>query len=194
MVYYKIPLTGGLDYPAGCILCCAYTYEGYEYCKFERVTSVGSGWIEITESEFEVLCPDFPTPSESKPTKHITQIGEKNGMKYTIYSDGTVECWGIVFVTADGTDGTWYHCDLASYLPSQIKEIDSAQVTALNVPWDATEDEHFALSVYSVNIRMRGGLGVQFGYFENGIGNYKKLNKRVENVGLSVHVWGTTEA
>lgn len=64
MIYYKIPLTGGLDYPAGCILCCAYTYNGYEYCKFERVTEVGSGWVKITESEFNVRCPEFPAPAD----------------------------------------------------------------------------------------------------------------------------------
>ena len=62
MIYYKIPLTDGLDYPAGCILCCAYTYNGYEYCKFERVTDVGSGWVKITEAEFNVRCPEFPAP------------------------------------------------------------------------------------------------------------------------------------
>lgn len=65
MVYYKIPLTGGLDYPAGCILVCAYTYNGYEYCKFERVTEVGSDWVKITEAEFNVRCPEFPTPTDA---------------------------------------------------------------------------------------------------------------------------------
>ena len=63
MVYYKIPLTGGLDYPVGCILICAYTYNGYEYCKFEKVTEVGPHWVSITESEFNVRCPDFPAPN-----------------------------------------------------------------------------------------------------------------------------------
>lgn len=62
MVYYKIPLTIGLDYPAGCILICSYTYGNYQYCKFERVTEVGSGWASITEAEFNVRCPDFPEP------------------------------------------------------------------------------------------------------------------------------------
>lgn len=64
MLYYKIPLAGGgLSYPAGCILICAYTYDGYEYCKFERVTAVGSDWVAITESEFNVRCPEFPEPA-----------------------------------------------------------------------------------------------------------------------------------
>lgn len=63
MVYYKIPLSGGLNYPAGCILCCAYTYNGYEYCKFEKVTEAGSNWVSISESEFNVRCPDFPEPA-----------------------------------------------------------------------------------------------------------------------------------
>lgn len=62
MVYYRIPIDTGLDFPAGCILCCAYPYGGEMYCKFERVTSVGTNWIKITESEFEVRCPDFPAP------------------------------------------------------------------------------------------------------------------------------------
>lgn len=62
MVYYKIPLSGGLNYPAGCILICAYTYNGYEYCKFEKVTEVGSKWVSITESEFNIRCPEFPDP------------------------------------------------------------------------------------------------------------------------------------
>lgn len=65
MVYYKIPLTGGLDYPAGSILICSYTYNEYQYCKFERVTEVGSGWVSITEAEFNVRCPEFPEPEYS---------------------------------------------------------------------------------------------------------------------------------
>ena len=65
MVYYKIPLVGGLHFPAGSILCCAYTYDGYEYCKFERVTEVRPNWVEITEAEFNVRCPEFPTPQYS---------------------------------------------------------------------------------------------------------------------------------
>ena len=63
MLYYKIPLTSGFDYPAGSILLCAYTYNGYMYCKFERVIEVGSSWAAITESEFNVLCPEFPEPT-----------------------------------------------------------------------------------------------------------------------------------
>lgn len=63
MVFYKIPLAGGLDYPAGSILICSYTYGGYQYCKFERVTEVGSNWVLITESEFNVRCPEFPEPA-----------------------------------------------------------------------------------------------------------------------------------
>lgn len=63
MVYYKIPIQDGVfDYPAGSILCCAYPVDNYMYCKFESVTSVGSDWVSITESEFDVRCPDFPAP------------------------------------------------------------------------------------------------------------------------------------
>ena len=63
MVYYKIPVSSGVfDYPAGCILCCAYTYSGYMYCKFESVTAVGNNWVEITESEFDARCPEFQAP------------------------------------------------------------------------------------------------------------------------------------
>ena len=65
MVYYKIPLIGGLDYPAGSILICSYTYNDYQYCKFERVTEVGSGWVSITEAEFNVRCPEFPEPEHT---------------------------------------------------------------------------------------------------------------------------------
>lgn len=64
MVYYKIPISDGVfDYPAGCVLCCAYPYDGYMYCKFESITTIGTDWIQITESEFDVRCPEFPTPS-----------------------------------------------------------------------------------------------------------------------------------
>ena len=76
MVYYKIPLTGGFDYPAGCILICAYTYGGYEYCKFERVTEVGSSWVTITESEFNVRCPDFPEPAPAPAQEIIATSAE----------------------------------------------------------------------------------------------------------------------
>lgn len=64
MLYYKIPFkTGGaFTYPDGCILVCAFYATEYMYCKFEKVTSVGSGWVAITESEFDVRCPDFPAP------------------------------------------------------------------------------------------------------------------------------------
>lgn len=73
MVYYKIPLNGGLDYPAGCILVCSYTYGGYQYCKFERVIEVGTGWVSITEPEFNVRCPDFPAPP-TPPAQEIIAI------------------------------------------------------------------------------------------------------------------------
>lgn len=77
MVYYKIPLSNGaFDYPAGCLLCCAYFYSGYMYCKFESVTSVGSGWVAITESEFDVRCPDFPTPAAPAGAMVVTTDGE----------------------------------------------------------------------------------------------------------------------
>ena len=79
MVYYKIPLTGGLDFPAGCILVCAYTYGGYEYCKFERVTEVGSNWASITESEFNVRCPDFPEPATPPAQEIIATSAEVAG-------------------------------------------------------------------------------------------------------------------
>ena len=84
MVYYKIPLSSGkFDYPAGCLLCCAYSYGGYMYCKFESVTTVGSGWVSITQSEFDVRCPDFPTPEG--PTE-VTPI-EKGGTGATTAAD-----------------------------------------------------------------------------------------------------------
>lgn len=70
MVYYRIPIDTGLVFPAGCILCCAYQYSGEMYCKFERVTSVGTNWVKITEAEFEVRCPDFPAP-DSPPVQEI---------------------------------------------------------------------------------------------------------------------------
>ena len=76
MVYYKIPLSGGLDYPAGCILVCAYTYGNYEYCKFERVTEVGSDWVSITESEFNVRCPEFPEPTPAPAQEVIATASE----------------------------------------------------------------------------------------------------------------------
>lgn len=64
MAYFKIPISNGVfDYPAGSILCCAYTYSGYMYCKFERVVSVGTDWEIITESEFDIRCPEVLTPS-----------------------------------------------------------------------------------------------------------------------------------
>lgn len=68
MLYYKIPIIDGcFDYPAGCVLCCAYPVDSYMYCKFERVTSAGSDWVAITESEFNVRYPDFadaPPPTQ----------------------------------------------------------------------------------------------------------------------------------
>lgn len=82
MVYYKIPLTGGLDYPAGCVLVCAYTYNGYEYCKFERVTEVGSDWVAVTESEFNVRCPEFPGTAHT-PAQEVIATSAK-------MSDGSV--------------------------------------------------------------------------------------------------------
>lgn len=64
MLYYKIPLDeDGFDYPAGSVLCCAYPYSGHMYCKFELLTEIGAGWIQITESEFNIRCPEFPAPS-----------------------------------------------------------------------------------------------------------------------------------
>ena len=63
MVYYKIPVTDGVfDYPTGCVLCCAYYVDGFMFCKFENCPEVGSGWAAITESEFNVRCPEFQEP------------------------------------------------------------------------------------------------------------------------------------
>lgn len=133
MVYYKIPLSGGLHYPTGCILCCAYTYDGYEYCKFERVTEVGSNWVPITEAEFDVLCPEFPTPSAPASTKRITEIGEKNGMKYTVYSDGTAECWGTVTTTIVPAIESilGFRINIYPKLPLTFSKFDSVHVNIL---------------------------------------------------------------
>lgn len=76
MVYYKIPLTGGFDYPAGCILICSYSYGGYQYCQFERVTEVGADWVPITESEFNVRCPEFPEPAPAPAQEIIATSAE----------------------------------------------------------------------------------------------------------------------
>ena len=60
MVYYKIPIADGIfDYPAGCLLCCAYPQDGYMFCKFETCPQVGSDWVKITEIAFNAGCPDF---------------------------------------------------------------------------------------------------------------------------------------
>ena len=67
MLYYKIPIAENcFDYFADSILCCAYPVDSYMYCKFESVTDVGSDWVEITESEFDVRCPEFPAPIENE--------------------------------------------------------------------------------------------------------------------------------
>ena len=62
MKYYKIPYTSGdtFTYSAGCVLCCMFCVNGYLYTKFEKVTEVGSNWVEITESEFNARRPSFP--------------------------------------------------------------------------------------------------------------------------------------
>lgn len=63
MVYYKIPITNGVfDYPAGCLLCCAYPNGGYMYCQFEYISTPGSGWVQITASEFDSGKPIWPAP------------------------------------------------------------------------------------------------------------------------------------
>lgn len=100
MVYYKIPLTGGLDYPAGCILVCAYTYDGYEYCKFERVTEVGSGWVSITESEFNVRCPDFPEPAIPPTQEVIATTATLSGGSIVLTLPRTVDTGTLVKFSA----------------------------------------------------------------------------------------------
>ena len=87
MVYYKIPLgVGGFDYPDGSLLCCAYEYNGYMYCKFEYVSVVGTGWASITEAEFNVRRPEFPEPSHNG----IIESQEHTGCRYRIV-DGEME-------------------------------------------------------------------------------------------------------
>lgn len=59
MVYYKIPVTDAcFDYPAGCVLCCAYYLDGVMYCQFEYVVEVGPGWERITKETFDALRPE----------------------------------------------------------------------------------------------------------------------------------------
>lgn len=100
MVYYKIPLTGGFDYPAGCILICAYTYGSYEYCKFERVTEVGSDWVPITESEFNVRCPDFPEPVAPPVQEAIAISTALSGGSIVLELPGRVDTGTLVKFTA----------------------------------------------------------------------------------------------
>lgn len=100
MVYYKIPLAGGLDYPAGCVLVCAYTYNGYEYCKFERVTDVGSGWVSITESEFNVRCPEFPEPAMPPVQEIIATSAALSGGSIVLELPGKVDTGTLVKFTA----------------------------------------------------------------------------------------------
>lgn len=91
MLYYKIPVIDGrFDYPAGCVLCCAFPVDSYMYCKFERVTSVGSGWVEITESEFNVRCPEFP--AESLPIPEVIAAAATLG-------DGPIRLIGPEYLT-----------------------------------------------------------------------------------------------
>lgn len=100
MVYFKIPLGGGLDYPAGCILLCAYTYNGYMYCKFERVTEVGTGWVSITESEFNVRCPEFPEPAPAPVQEVIAISAELSDGDIVLELPGRVDTGSLVKFTA----------------------------------------------------------------------------------------------
>ena len=111
MLYYKIPIIDGVfDYPSGCLLCCAYPVDSYMYCKFERVTEAGSGWVEITESEFNVRCPDFPAPD---PTAQEVKA------KSATLGDGPITLTGPLILTEgvhygdefpeDATDGRLFY-------------------------------------------------------------------------------------
>ena len=100
MLYYKIPLTSGFTYPAGCILLCAYTYNGYMYCKFERVTGIGSGWVSITESEFDVRCPEFPEPTPEPAQEVIAISAELSSGDIVLELPGLVDTGSLVKFTA----------------------------------------------------------------------------------------------
>lgn len=100
MVYYKIPLTGGLDYPAGCILVCSYTYGGYQYCKFERVTEVGSDWVLVTEAEFNVRRPEFPEPAMPPVQEIIATSAALSGGSIVLELPGKVDTGTLVKFTA----------------------------------------------------------------------------------------------
>lgn len=77
MVYYKILIVDGVfDYPAGCILCCAYPLYGYMYCKFERITEARLDWIEITAEEFDANCPEFSV-TDGDPLNPVHVYGNK---------------------------------------------------------------------------------------------------------------------
>lgn len=60
------------------------------FCKFERVPSVGSDWVAITESEFDVRCPDFPTPDP--PTQELVANSATLG-------DGPIRLIGPEYLT-----------------------------------------------------------------------------------------------
>ena len=101
MVYYKIPLNdSGFIYPAGCILICAYTYNGYQYCKFERVTEVGTGWVSVTESEFNVRCPEFPEPAPAPVQEVIAISAVLSGGDIVLELPGRVDTGSLVKFTA----------------------------------------------------------------------------------------------
>lgn len=83
MVYYKIPVLNGVfDYPAGCVLCCAYYMDGYMYCKFECVVEAGSSWERITADAFDKNCPAMEQPSDNGITKLTLPIVMTEGVHF----------------------------------------------------------------------------------------------------------------
>lgn len=95
MLYYKIPITDGhTDCSAGSILCCAYPLGDYMVCKFESVAKVGPNWVQITKTEFEANCPEFPADlpedAETDVLKKIDFSNLDNCTWAEIMADGTV--------------------------------------------------------------------------------------------------------
>lgn len=97
MVYYRIPFTPGdtFTYPAGCILVRSYYTTGYMMCEFQSVTSVPTGWEEITGNTFEGACPVVTPPTILSSVQEV------------IAEDATLEDGEIVITLKEGvTVGT----------------------------------------------------------------------------------------
>ena len=144
----------------------------------------GSKYYVILERADEPIVPGTPLNAETFNglfRNSIIETGEKNGLKYHVYSDGTAECWGEVTITVIKVGAECRGYVYKSNLAVDFSQIDFANVSLLWGDGDPNVFKSAIISNIETNVET-SALVVRF--------LYANISERTPGVRLSIHVRG----